>query len=123
MYISSQYIQGLPKHVEQVHREDLTLSLLEELVEYELGNLRAGSKLSFIAIDFVYAGAHNVSWHKDALSHLFDRVKAHHAGNVIRYGFMWCTPALTCPDTLTSYHKPARNLYPLYKILNSHIEK
>ena len=123
MYISSQYIQGLPKHVEQVHREDLTLSLLEELVEFELGNLRVGSKLSFIVIDFVYSGAHSVSWHKATLSHLLNRVTANPAGNAIRFGFMWCTPALSRPDSLTSYHQPARNLYPMYKILNNHIDK
>ena len=57
------------------------------------------------------------------LSHLVDRVKAHPAGNVIRFGEMWCTPDLTSPDTLTSFHKPARNLFPLYRMLNSHIIK
>ena len=72
VYISSQFIQGLPKHVEQVHREDLILSLLEELVEFELGNLRVGSKLSFIVIDFVYSRAYSVCWHKATLSHNVD---------------------------------------------------
>ena len=72
VYISSQFIQGLPKHIEQVHREDLTLSLLEELVEFELGDLRVGSKISSIVIDFVYSGAYSVAWHKVAISHMVD---------------------------------------------------
>ena len=123
VYIASQFIQGLPKHVEQVHREDLTLSLLEELIEFELGELRAGSKISFVVIDFVYSGAYSLPWHKAAISHIVDRVSAHPAGNAIRFGYMWCTPALTRPDSLTTPHYPARNLYPIYKSLNSHIER
>ena len=57
------------------------------------------------------------------LSQLVDLVKAHPSGNVIRFGEMWCTPDLTSPDSLTTFHKPLRNLYPLYKMLNSHIIK
>ena len=45
IYISSQYIQDLPKHIEQVYREDLTLKVLFALVEFELCHLKAGSKL------------------------------------------------------------------------------
>ena len=57
------------------------------------------------------------------LSQLVDLVKAHPSGNVIRFGEMWCTPDLTSPESLTTFHKPYRNLYPLYKMLNSHISK
>ena len=123
VYISSQYIQGLPAHIEQVYRDDLTLEVLRNLVEYELSHLEAGSKLSFVVIDFVYSGSQNVGWHKAMLSQMVDRVKAHPSGNVIRFGEMWCTPHLTRPDTLTAFHKPSRNLYPLYKMLNDHIIK
>ena len=97
--------------------------LLEELIEFELGELRAGSKISFVVIDFVYSGAYSLPWHKAAISHIVDRVSAHPAGNAIRFGYMWCTPALTRPDSLTTPHFPARNLYPMYKTLNSHIER
>ena len=107
----------------RTNREDLTLKVLFSLVEFELCHLEASSKLSFIVINFAISRDQNDGWHKAMLSQLVDLVRTHPSGNVIRFGEMWCTPDLTSPDSLTTFHKPHRNLYPLYKMLNSHIRK
>ena len=122
VYISSQYIQDIPKHIEQVYREDLTLKVLLALIEYELCHLEVGCKLSFIVIDFAISKDHNVGWHKAMLSRIIDLVKSHPAGNVVRFGEMWCTPDLTSPDTLTTFHKPTCNYFPMYRVLNKYIK-
>ena len=56
------------------------------------------------------------------LSRIIDLVKSHPAGNVVRFGEMWCTPDLTSPDTLTTFHKPTCNYFPMYRVLNKHIK-
>ena len=105
-----------------MYREDLTLKVLFALVKYELCHLEASSKLSFIVIDFAISKDHNVGWHKAMLSRIVDLVKFHPSGNMVRFGEMWCTPDLTIPDTLTSSHKPNRNYFPMYRVLNKYIK-
>ena len=46
----------------------------------------------------------------------------HPARNVIRFGELFCTPDLTIPDTLTSHHRPPRNYFPMYRVLNKYIK-
>ena len=78
--------------------------------------------MSFIVIVFVISRDQYVGWQKAMLSQLVDLVKTHPSGNVIRFGEMWCTPDLTSPDSLTSFHKPFRNFFPMYKVINTHIK-
>ena len=52
VYISSHSIHNLPKHIEEVYRDDLTLDVLLSLVEYDLNHITVNSKVSFIVVDF-----------------------------------------------------------------------
>ena len=112
VYISSQTIQGLPKQIEEVYRDDLNLKMLFSMIEYELCHIEVSCKLSFIVIDFAISKDCNVGWHKAMLSRIVDLVRSHLTGNMVRFGEMWCTPDLTIPDTLMSFHKPSHNYFP-----------
>ena len=89
VYISSQPVHHLPKHIEQVYREDLTLDVLLSLVKYDLDHIPANCKVSFIIVDFAISRQCNEAWHKAKIFELMDLVQTHPAGNVIRFGMLF----------------------------------
>ena len=61
-------------------------------------------------------------WHKAQLFRIMDQVCDHPAGNVIRFGILFCNPDLTIPDTLTSHHRLSCNYFSMYWVLNKCIK-
>merc|ERR1711888_376635 len=94
VYISSQPVHNLPKHIEQVYKEDLTLYVLLTLVKHDLDHIPTNCKVSFIVIDFVISRQCSVEWHKARIFDLIDLVQSHHAGNVIRIDMIFVRPDL-----------------------------
>ena len=64
VYISSQPVHGLPEHIEEVYREDLTLDVLLTLVKHDLDHIPANAKVSFIVVDFAISRQCYEGWHK-----------------------------------------------------------
>ena len=70
VYSSSHTVHGLPKHIEQVSRDNLELELLTSLIENDLHLTLSGSKLSIVVVDFIVTKTKSAMWHKDKITEI-----------------------------------------------------
>ena len=115
VYSSSHIVHGLPKHIEQVSRDDLEFELLTSLIENDLHLTQSGSKLSIVVVDFLVTKTKSAKWHKDKITEIMQIVECHPKGNFIRFGMLFMTPDLVKIREMTGSISPRHNVLRLFE--------
>ena len=106
VYSATHRISGLPEHVEQVHRADLGLPLLKDLLEYDLGNVDQDSQLNCIVVDFLIDVSKPVSWHTSLIHQIVKLFTDHPSGGFCKIGQTFFCPKYVQPPTISSRFTP-----------------
>ena len=118
-------MSGLPAHIEKVHREDLTLSVLYTILEQDLAGLPEGSRLSAIVVDFKIDVALSASQTCSQLDRILKLLATHPSGGVIRFGQVHMFPKAVRLPSMKDRRipPPLQNHFQLFNNINNHLCK
>ena len=118
-------ITGLPKHLEYIHRDDLTLEVLKKIFEFDLAQLPEGSQLSVIVTDFRIDVNLTAAQNCSILDSILRLISSHPKGNAIRFAQVHFYPKHCKLQQMKDKRipTPAPNYYPLFRDINNHLMK
>ena len=115
---------GLPAYVEKLHRPDLTLVKLREILEKDLNQVPEGSQLSVVVTDFRVDTGLTARQNCANLSSVVKLVSNHPRRHVIHFGQIFYSPKFCkLPNMSKDVPSPVPNFYKMFLEINSQIVK